>query len=98
MMGWCDGLRLALRTCLWQLPQMSASIGRDVVVKGAAARRAGLWMLWQLVHDTSFFECLPASQNARCLLPPWHIRHTASFSAATLLRPTTFSGFFAGSL
>ena len=30
--GWCEGFIVALRTCLWHVPQMSASIGRGVVV------------------------------------------------------------------
>src|SRR5688572_29466765 len=54
-------------------------------------------MLWQLVHETSFFACLPESQKARCRLEPWHMRHTASFSAAGVPRFILFSGFLAGS-
>src|SRR6187551_2949419 len=83
MIGWWEGLSVALRTCLWQLPQVSASMGREVVVKGATwSARALSWMLWQSEQATSFFACLPDSQNERCRLPPWHVRQTALFSSA----------------
>src|SRR4051812_32815288 len=81
--GWCEGLSVALRTCLWQRPQVSASMGRDVVVNGATDRDLALsWMLWQSEQATSFFACLPDSQNVRWRLPAWQVRQTALFSSA----------------
>src|SRR5688572_5075634 len=85
MIGWCEGLRVALRTCLWQVPQVSASIGRAVVVYGATCSALSPWMLWQLLQVTSLRECLPDSQNASWRLPEWQVMHTAVFSAGVPL-------------
>src|SRR4051812_25627155 len=96
--GWCEGLSAALRTCLWQRPHVSASMGRCVVVKGATVSDFVLsWMLWQSLHATSFFECLPDSQNARCRLPAWHVRQTALFSPAEAWANLFSILFFIGS-
>src|SRR5215813_3763480 len=67
MIGWCDGFMIAVRICMWQVPQRSASLGRNEVVYGATGTvpLGRACMLWQLVHATSFLECLPDSQNTR---------------------------------
>src|SRR5438309_8505626 len=79
-MGWCEGLSVCERMSLWQLPQISDSLGRKLVVNGAIRGCDSLpWMLWQLLHATSFKACLPDSQNARWRLVWWQARQTAAF-------------------
>src|SRR5687768_11494114 len=98
MIGWCEGLRVALRTCLWHFPQVSASMGREVVVKGATGSDCALpWMLWQSLQETSFFECLPDSQNVRWRLDAWQVRQTLLFCSAGAFAKTLTILFLTGS-
>ena len=81
MIGWCDGLSVAARICWWHLPQMSASFAPERRrERRDCADRGRSWMLWQFEQETSFFACLPESQNARWRLPAWQFRQTAVFS------------------
>src|SRR6185369_3451910 len=76
MMGWCEGLSNCERICLWQEVQVSYCNWRTVVSYGLtvgldffnAIVEPGPGVpcrVWQLLHETSFFLCLPESQNAR---------------------------------
>src|SRR3954471_5148420 len=90
---------IAERICWWQVPQRSASFGRNDVVNGATGTTPGLpCMLWQLLHDTSFLACLPDSQNTRWRLPAWQVWQTASLCAAGVPFLNGFAGLFDGSL
>src|ERR1700693_3331858 len=73
----------------WQLKQTSCCGTFAVFTKGAICGLVILsseslppWVLWQLVHDTSFLRCLPLSQKARCRLASWQVRQILSFCAA----------------
>jgi hypothetical protein len=60
MIGWCDGLWVAARIGWWQFAQMSSWFGRKVVTNLLMEGASDLpWMLWQLLHETSFSSGYP---------------------------------------
>src|SRR5512138_2517271 len=54
-------------------------------------------MLGQLLQETSFFACLPDSQNARWRWPAWHVMQIAVRSSAPEVLNLLTIRFFVGS-
>src|SRR6185503_17596051 len=75
--GMCATARSVLATCgRWHVTQSSVS----VFFTSWCSREAGLWTLWQVVHERFRAACLLASQ-ATCDPRLWQARHVSLTSA-----------------